>query len=80
MFAPKFDPRLPAIPNLIAKHWRSMTSQDQYLKSVFPEPLLTAFRKQNNIRSMVIKLKVAVKQKIHEERKLRGMKKCGNAC
>ena len=29
---------------------------------------------------MVIKSKVAVKQKIHEEGKLRGIKKCGNAC
>ena len=33
-----FDPRLPAVPRLQAKHWRTMTSRSKYLKEVFPSP------------------------------------------
>jgi hypothetical protein len=58
IFAVKFDPRLPSIPSITAKHWRSMTSQDQYLAEVFPQPPLTAFRSQTTIRNLVIKAKV----------------------
>ena len=38
VFSVKFDPRLPSISNHQAKHWRSMTSQDQHMKEVFSEP------------------------------------------
>ena len=48
IFAIRYDPRLPAIQNIPAKHWRSMTGSDQYLKEVFPEPPLTAFKIQDN--------------------------------
>ena len=80
MFALKYDCRLPAIPSLIAKHCRSMTFQSKYLKYVFPEPPLTAFKRQNNIRGMVIKAKVPEPVKLHESRQLNGMKKCGKFC
>ena len=53
-----YDPRLPAIQAIQAKHWRSMTSQNEHLKNVFPEPPLIAFRKQNNIHNNLIKSKV----------------------
>ena len=46
VLATPFDPRLPAITSTFAKHWRSMTTEDSYLKEVFPEPPLTAYRKQ----------------------------------
>ena len=49
VFALKYDPRLPSITNIQAKHWRSMTNQDQYLAKVFPEPPLTAFKRQKNL-------------------------------
>ena len=58
IFALKFDPRMPSIPQILAKHWRSMVSQDQYLKECFPKPPLTAFRKQPNIRNLLIKSKI----------------------
>ena len=45
VFAVKYDPRLPSISNLQAKHWRSMAFQDSYMKEVFPEPPLTAFKR-----------------------------------
>ena len=43
IFALPYDPRLPAITSSMAKHWRSMTNQDSYMKKVFPAPPLTAF-------------------------------------
>ena len=42
IFVVPYDPRLPSIPAIAGKHWRSMVSQDQYLKEVFPAPLLPA--------------------------------------
>ena len=46
VFAVKFDPRLPSIPSIQARHWRSMITQDPYLAEVFSEPPLTAFKRQ----------------------------------
>ena len=57
-----------------------MISQDQYLANVFPEPPLTAFRRQNNIRNILIKSKVPNPPKLHPERNIKGMLKCGKAC
>ena len=80
IFALKYDPRLPAIPSLMAKHWRSMKTQSKYLGQVFPQPPLTAYRRQNNIQNMIIKSKVAEPQKLHPKRNIKGMFKCGKAC
>ena len=57
-----------------------MVTQDPYLSEVFPEPPLTAFRRQKNIRDMLIKSKVPTAPKIHPERKLKGMVKCVKSC
>ena len=42
VFALTYDPRLPAIQSMQAKHWRSMVTQDPYLSEVFAQPPLTA--------------------------------------
>ena len=55
VFAVKYDPRLPSIQSIQSKHWRSMINQDPYLSEVFPKPPLTAFKKQRNIRDILIK-------------------------
>ena len=49
IFAIKFDPRLPAMESLQAKHWRSMVAQDQHLLECFPEPPLVAFKRKRNL-------------------------------
>ena len=36
-----YDPRLPPIPEILRKHWRTMTSDPQ-LKEIFPLPPLVA--------------------------------------
>ena len=75
-FVVSFDPRLPSIPNITQKHYRSMVTQDRYLQTVFPEPPLIAFRRQKNIRETLIRAKVPPPN-IRENRRLNVMKKCG---
>ena len=45
VFAVTWDPRLPIIPSIQLKHWRSMCL-DPKLAEVFKEPPLTAFKRQ----------------------------------
>ena len=52
----KFDPRLPSIETIQAKHWRAMSAQDAHLKEVFREPPMTAYRRQTNIRDILVKV------------------------
>ena len=72
-----YDPRLPALGSIMAKHYRAMTSQDSYLKEVFKEPPLTAYRRQLNLRNHLIRAKVPQKEKKHPKRIINGMSKCG---
>ena len=74
------DPRLPDIQSIQAKHWRSMVCQDPYLSEVFPEPPLTAYKRQRNVRDHLIRAKVPSDPKLHPQRRQRGMKKCGKDC
>ena len=63
VLAVSYDPRLPSLQSSIAKHWRSMT-QDSYLKEVFKDHPLVAFRRQQNLRGHILRAKVARKQRL----------------
>jgi len=81
VFVALFDPRHPSIPNITRKHWKSMVSQDNYLKEVFPEPPLVAYKRQANIKDKIIKAKVPKILPNYPQRIKKGMKKCGkNTC
>ena len=56
-FVGLYYPRLPAISDMTRRHWKSMVSQEEYLKSVFPEPPLVAFRRQKNIKETIVRAK-----------------------
>ena len=71
-FVVGYDPMLPSIPKLTKKHWRSMTAEDKYLESVFPEPPLISYRRQRNIRETIIRAKVAPER---QQRTQKGIKK-----
>ena len=58
VLAVTWDPRLPPIPSIQLKHWRSMRSQDTMLAEAFKEPPLTAYRRQKNVRDFLINAKV----------------------
>ena len=79
IFATKFDPRLPCIQPIQNKHWRSMVKKDQYLAKVFPQPPMTGYRKQRNLKNYLIKSKVPPPPK-RTSRNLKGMSKCGKSC
>ena len=78
IFATFYDPRLPNLQQIQLKHWRSMT-QDPYLKEVFPEPPLMAFKRQKNIKDFLVRAKVPA-NKTRPQRNLRGMKKSTMQC
>ena len=80
VFVITYDPWLPPIGSLQAKHYRSMTSRDTYLKEVFKRPPLIAFKRQQNLRELLVRARVARKETPYPTRQQRGMKKCGTAC
>ena len=53
-------------------------TQDSYLREVFKEPPLTAYKRNQNIRGHLIRAKVARDQR--NKRYIKGMKKCGQNC
>ena len=75
-----FDPRLPSIPSIQAKHWRSMIHQDPYLAEVFPQPPLTAFKRQRNIKDHTVRAKVPKSIERYPKREVKGMQKCLKNC
>ena len=62
------------------KHWRSMKDQDPNLQEVFPEPLLTAYKRQTNIKDWLVRAKVPDKKPNKPQRVMKGMKICGFNC
>ena len=78
IFVVTFDPRLPNIPNTLKRHWRAMVAQDPYLAEVFPLHPLTAYKRQKNIKDIVVRAKVY--QKNRKQRNLKGMAKCNAPC
>ena len=76
VFVVSWDPRIPSLPDLTRKHWRTMTVQDPYLKEVFCEPPLVAYKRQQNIKDKVIRAQIPPKQ-TRNKRIIPGMKKCG---
>ena len=80
VFKVTFDPRLPALGQIQARHWRSMTNRDTHLKNVFQRPPLIAFKRQQNIRGHLIRAQVAKAQRPYPQRKQQGMKNCGKSC
>jgi hypothetical protein len=80
VYAVSWDPRLPNIAKIQGKHWRSMTLISPYLREVYPQPPLTAYRRQKNIRDFVIRAKVPPPLQKYPKRRINGMKKCKKSC
>ena len=57
VFVIHYDPRLPNVNSIINRHYRVMV-QDQKLKEVFPEAPIIAYKRQKNIRDVLIRAKV----------------------
>ena len=74
-----YDPRQPNIQNIQMKHWRSMT-KDPYLREVFPEPPLTAHKRQTNLKDRLVRAEVPKEKDNKPKRYIKGMKRCGFQC
>ena len=77
VFAVMYDPRLPALPAIMKKHWRTMVENDPHLKEAFPLPPLVAYKRPQNVRDKLIRAKIPQTEK-RLKRNIGGMKKCGN--
>ena len=53
---------------------------DPYLKQVFPEAPLVAYKRQKNLREHLIRAKLPPPQALRDQRKVNGMKKCQKSC
>jgi hypothetical protein len=80
VFVVSWDPRLPSIDAIQQKHWRSMTTMDPYLKEVFPQPPMTAYKRSTNIKDLCIRAKVPPLRNGRQKRQFKGMKKCTTNC
>ena len=75
-----WDPRLPNLPRVFGKHWRSMTLSSPYIKEVFQEPPMVAYKRQTNISDIIIRVKVTPPPKNHPNRSINGMIICFKSC
>ena len=57
-----------------------MQSQDNYLAKYLSQPPLTAYRRQTNIRNLLIKSQIPPKPKPYPDKNNRVMTNCGKAC
>ena len=63
----------------MGKHCWSMT-QDAYVRSVFPQPPLTAYRKQKKKIRFSYQIKLLPKEGSYPKTNIPGIKKCGKNC
>ena len=77
VFVVSYNPQLPNMEKIVKKHWRSMVVQNQYLKEVFEQPPIVAYKRNKNIKETIIRAKLA-KKTVREKRYLPGMKQCRN--
>ena len=74
-----YDPRLPCIPQILKKDWRTMVAVDPHLAEIFPLPPLTAYRRPSNLKDKLIRSKIPCEIS-RPKRNMPGMKKCGKSC
>ena len=75
-----WDPRLPSIDAIQQKQYRAMTSLKPYLKEVFAEAPIIAYRRPKNIKEYLIRAKLPPKNQSNPKRKIKGMTKCKKSC
>ena len=70
-----YNPALPSVSKILQKHWRVMT-QDPYLKEVFPQPPMVAFRRAKNLKDHLIRAKIPPVPPLRPKRIVNGMTAC----
>ena len=78
VFAVNFDPRLPSISDILKRHWRTMTL-DPWMKEVFVDPPMVAFKRPTNLREKLVCAKLPSSPS-RPRRSIKGMGKCKKNC
>jgi hypothetical protein len=52
-----YSPKLPSVPQIIKKHWRTLT-KDQKMNKIFPLPPMVAYKQPPNLRSVFCRAKL----------------------
>ena len=68
----KYHPSLPSISNIIKTHWHTMVRETR-LKEIFPQPPMVSYKQHSNLRSLLVRAKLADGSK---HRKQTGMREC----
>ena len=77
IMAIRYHPCLTSVSKVLSTHWKTMAS-DPTLKKVFPAPPMLAFKQPPNLRSMLVRAKLATKSR--PSRVNTGTHKCGKEC
>ena len=77
VFALTYNPKLPSVPKIIKKHWKTLV-KDQKMRKIFPLPPMVAYRQPPNLKSVLCRAKLP--QNRHSKRKLVGMQPCSKPC
>ena len=75
IFVLTYNPALPSVSKILQKHWRVMT-QDPYLKEVFPQPPMVAFRRAKHLKDHLIRAKIPPVPPLRPKRIVNGMTAC----
>ena len=77
VFALDYHPALPSISKIIKSSWNVMI-KDPYLKEVFPQPPMIAYRKprMSSLRELLVRARVPPPKPQRPRRQQVGMKKC----
>ena len=77
IMAIRYHPCLTSVSKVLTTHWNTMIS-DPTLKKIFSEPPMLAFQQPPNIRSMLVRAKLATKSR--PSRVNIGTHNCGKQC
>ena len=72
-----YHPALPAVSNILTKHWKTLT-RDQKMRDIFPKPPMVAYRQPKNLKKQLVHAKV--QGTTRPQRIIPGMKRCKKSC
>ena len=72
-----YHPTLPSLPQIVTKHWRTL-SRDRNALEILPQPPMVAFRQPPNLKSMLCRAKLPNGGR--SQRKQIGMQRCRHSC
>ena len=73
-----YHPSLPPLSKLVKKHWEVMTKTCPNLSRVFPKPSVVAYRRNKNLRDILVKAKIPQPRK--NLQRSQGFKPCQRLC